>query len=94
MRPTPTSPPTARRGASLDPGLDRRRLPKRDTSGSHQAAYRLETREVRSYEVEYVHALWHADLRLKSLNELIQAWLEQEYHRGVHKELATTPLRR
>lgn len=35
-----------------------------------------------------------ADLRLGSLNELTQAWLEQEYHRSVHKELATTPMRR
>ena len=195
-------------------GWVRRHPPKRNTPGAHQAAYRLETREVRSYEVEYVHALWHADfhhgsrrvltaqgtwatpillgviddrsrvvchlqwylaetaqalvhglsqalqkhglpralmtdngaamqaeefqqglknlgilheptlpyspyqnakqesfwatlegrlmaqlegvaeLRLGPLNELTQAWLEQEYHRRVHQELATTPLRR
>lgn len=195
-------------------GWVRRRLPKRNTAGALQAEYRLESREVRSYEVEYVHALWHADfhhgsrrvltaggawatplllgiiddrsrvvchlqwylqetaqtlvhglsqalqkhglpralmtdngaamqaeefqqglkilgilheptlpyspyqnakqesfwatlegrlmaqlegvadLRLGQLNELTQVWLEQEYHRSVHKELATTPLRR
>jgi transposase InsO family protein len=195
-------------------GWSRRRPPKRNTPGAQQAAHRLETREVRSYEVEYVHALWHADfhhgsrrvltaqgawatplllgiiddrsrvvchlqwylsetaqtlvhglsqalqkhglpralmtdngaamqaqefqqglqalgilheptlpyspyqnakqesfwatlegrlmaqlegvsdLRLGLLNELTQAWLEQEYHRSVHKELAATPMRR
>jgi transposase InsO family protein len=42
-------------------GWVRRRLAKRNTPGAHQAEYRLASREVRSYEVEYVHALWHAD---------------------------------
>jgi hypothetical protein len=39
-------------------GLHRRRSPKRDTPGARQARERLEQREVRSYEVEYVHGLW------------------------------------
>jgi putative transposase len=42
-------------------GWFRKHPPKRNTPGAQQAAHRLETREVRSYEVEYVHALWHAD---------------------------------
>lgn len=42
-------------------GLHRRRLPKRDTPGARQARERLELREVRSYEIAYVHGLWHAD---------------------------------
>ena len=33
----------------------------RDTDGARQAAERLERREVRSFEVEYVHSLWHLD---------------------------------
>ena len=42
-------------------GYHRRRPPKRDTPGACQARERLEQREVRSYEVAYVHGLWHAD---------------------------------
>ncbi len=42
-------------------GYHRRRPPKRDTPGARQARERLEQREVRSYEVAYVHGLWHAD---------------------------------
>lgn len=38
-----------------------RRLTNRQTAGARLAAERLETREVRSYEVEYVHGLWHLD---------------------------------
>ena len=38
-----------------------RRLTNRQTAGAMLAAERLEPREVRSYEVEYVHALWHLD---------------------------------
>lgn len=195
-------------------GMARKRRPRRDTPGARQAEHRLQNLEVRSYEVEYVHALWHADfhhgsrrvlnaagewvtplllgiiddrsrlvchlqwylsesaemlvhglsqalqkhglpralmtdngaamqaeefkaglhtlgilhettlpyspyqnakqesfwatlegrlmamlkgvtdLRLERLNELTQAWLEQEYHRTTHREIATTPLRR
>jgi len=38
-----------------------RRRTNRQTAGAMLAAERLEKREVRSYEVEYVHALWHLD---------------------------------
>lgn len=38
-----------------------RRLRKRGTVGAHHAAERLETREVRGYEMDHVHALWHLD---------------------------------
>jgi len=42
-------------------GLHRRRVPARKTPGAEQAARRLEACEVRSYEAQYVHALWHLD---------------------------------
>ena len=35
-----------------------------------------------------------AQLSLDRLNELTQAWAEQEYHHNIHSELATTPLKR
>jgi transposase InsO family protein len=41
--------------------LHRKKSPKRDTPGGRQAEQRLEQLEVRSYEAEYVHGLWHAD---------------------------------
>ena len=39
----------------------RRRLPRHPTAGQLLARERLERREVRSYETEYVHSLWHLD---------------------------------
>ena len=43
-------------------GLEkRRRITRRDTAGALAADARLETREVRSYEVEFANALWHWD---------------------------------
>jgi hypothetical protein len=42
-------------------GLHRRRVNPRRTPGAEQAARRLEACEVRSYEAEHVHALWHLD---------------------------------
>ena len=42
-------------------GYQRKRRPKRDTPGARQAERRLEQLEVRSYEAEYTHGLWHAD---------------------------------
>lgn len=43
-------------------GLHKRRVVKqRNTVGAVLAQERLEHREVRSYEVEYVHGLWHLD---------------------------------
>ena len=41
--------------------LHRKKSPKRDTPGGRQAEQRLQRLEVRSYEAEYVHGLWHAD---------------------------------
>jgi hypothetical protein len=34
------------------------------------------------------------DLTLERLNEITQAWVELDYHREVHSEIDTTPLRR
>jgi len=39
----------------------KRRRRHRQTEGELLAAQRLEAREVRSYEAEYAHALWHSD---------------------------------
>ena len=48
-------------------GLVRRRRPSsRDTEGARRAALRLEQREVRSYEAEYVNGLWHLDFHVAS----------------------------
>jgi putative transposase len=38
-----------------------RRILQRSTAGTLAAEQRLEAREVRSYEVDYVHGLWHLD---------------------------------
>lgn len=38
-----------------------RRVVRRDTEGAQSAEKRLQTREVRSYEVDHVHGLWHLD---------------------------------
>jgi len=38
-----------------------RRVVRRDTPGAQAAEQRLQSREVRSYEVDYVHGLWHLD---------------------------------
>jgi putative transposase len=35
-----------------------------------------------------------AELTLERLNTITQAWVEQDYHRNVHSEIATTPLKR
>ncbi|MBC8211213.1 MAG: transposase [Gammaproteobacteria bacterium] len=42
-------------------GHHRKRMPKRDTPGARMAEQRLQKLEVRSYEADYVHSLWHAD---------------------------------
>ncbi len=46
------------------------RVRKRNTLGAEMAAERLETREVRSFEMDHVHALWHLDFHQGSLNIL------------------------
>ena len=44
----------------------RRRLTSRRTEGAERAEARLENREVRSYEAEYVNGLWHWDCHIGS----------------------------
>jgi len=51
-------------------GLHRSRRPKTRTAGAERAAERLESHEVRSYEAEYTHALWHLDFHHGSLKVL------------------------
>ena len=51
--------------------LKRRRFP--DTPGGRRAAARLEEREVRSFEAEYVHGLWHLDFHHGSQKVLTPA---------------------
>ena len=51
--------------------LKRRRFP--DTPGGRRAAARLEQREVRSFEAEYVHGLWHLDFHHGSKKVLTPA---------------------
>ena len=41
--------------------------PKRNTDGAMQAQQRLQEREVRSFEVDHVNALWHLDFHHSSL---------------------------
>ena len=51
--------------------IKRRRFP--DTPGGRRAAARLEEREVRSFEAEYVHGLWHLDFHHGSQKVLTPA---------------------
>jgi transposase InsO family protein len=52
------------------------RAPTPDTPGAREAAHRLEHLEVRSFEAEYVHGLWHLDFHHGSRKVLsrIGAW--------------------
>jgi transposase InsO family protein len=43
-----------------------RRIRKKNTVGAILAAERLETREVRGYEMDHIHALWHLDFHHSS----------------------------
>jgi len=54
-------------------GLHRRRVNPRRTPRAEQAARRLEAYEVRSYEAEHVHALWHLDFHHGSRKVLTRA---------------------
>lgn len=49
-----------------------RRVRKRDTIGAAIAQERLETREVRGFEMDFVHSLWHLDFHNGSLPILDQ----------------------
>ena len=48
----------------------RRRLSSKETAGALKAELRLDAREVRSYEAEYVGGLWHLDFHQGSLKVL------------------------
>ena len=52
---------TVRRFMKASGLFRRRRLPELATPGEARARSRLEEREVRSYEAEHVHGLWHLD---------------------------------
>lgn len=52
---------TIRRYMKSNGFCKRRTVCKRGTVGAQIAAERLETREVRSFEVEHIHSLWHLD---------------------------------
>jgi len=52
---------TVRRHMKASGLTKRRRLSNKDTEGARKAEARLDSREVRSYEAEYVNGLWHWD---------------------------------
>lgn len=52
---------TVRRYMTANGFRKRRVVKQRHTAGAQLAEERLEQREVRSYEVDYVHGLWHLD---------------------------------
>ena len=54
-------------------GLHRKRRPKRNRPGAEQAEQRLVKREVRSFEADYVHGLWHGDFHHGSRKVLTAA---------------------
>jgi putative transposase len=60
LRPVPSY-PTVRRFLAAHGLTKRRPMTTRQTEGALAAAARLEAREVRSYEAEYVNSLWHWD---------------------------------
>jgi len=58
---------TVRRYMKASGLYKQRRIKRRDSEGAHAAEQRLQRREVRSYEVDYVHGLWHLDFHHGSL---------------------------
>jgi putative transposase len=60
LRPVPSY-PTVRRFLAANGLAKRHPMTTRQTEGALAAAYRLEAREVRSYEADYVNGLWHWD---------------------------------
>tara|TARA_R110001583_G_scaffold48808_1_gene152765 strand:+ start:857 stop:2347 length:1491 start_codon:yes stop_codon:yes gene_type:complete len=52
---------TLRRHMKAQGMVKQRRIKTRETAGTLAAEERLERREVRSYEVDHVHGLWHLD---------------------------------
>ncbi len=57
----------------LAQGLRKVKAPRRKTPGMERAERHLEAREVRSYELAHVHALWHADGHIGSRRALDEA---------------------
>jgi transposase InsO family protein len=76
LKPVPSY-PTLRRFMKANGLYKRRRLTPRTTDGAVRAEARLADREIRSYEVEYVNALWHWDCHHGSRKVLTQRgeWL-------------------
>lgn len=64
---------TVRRCMRAQGMVRQRRPPARGTPGAERAAHRLERLEVRSYEAEYVHGLWHLDFHDGSRQVLTHA---------------------
>lgn len=54
----------------LEKGWLRRREPANPTEGQRRASLRRNSREIRSYEVSHVHALWHLDFHHGSIKVL------------------------
>lgn len=67
---SPPSYATVRRFMKASGLFKRRRLSSKETAGALQAELRLDEREVRSYESEYVGGLWHLDFHQGSLRVL------------------------
>lgn len=60
-------------------GMKRQAGRRKSTPGAKEAAYRLDHFEVRSYEVEHVNALWHADFHDGSRYVLTQqGWVQPQ----------------
>ena len=60
--------------------LRRKKLPQHPTAGQLRAVEHLEKREVRSFEAEYVHELWHLDFHVASRKVLTREgrWIQPE----------------
>jgi putative transposase len=70
---SPPSYATVRRFMKAAGLFKRRRLSSKETEGALKAELRLDEREVRSYESEYVGGLWHLDFHQGSLRVLTPA---------------------
>jgi transposase InsO family protein len=64
---------TVRRFMKLNGLFKQRRIPSPKSPGALRARARLESAEVRSYEVEHVHGLWHTDFHQGSLRVLLRS---------------------
>src|SRR3990167_5145283 len=64
---------TVRRYMKSNGLFKRRRTKQRNTPGAILAAARLEHAEVRSFEVDYVHGLWHLDFRSEEHTSELQS---------------------